>query len=211
MSGAAITLAAFIALAARPECGGTQASAHNVPVAELSSRASVESGFDPLAIGVNGFTHRFQTAAEAIQAAKELDAININYDAGIMQINRRNWARFGLTYETAFNACANLAAGVAHIVDDLAAAWDLARRRYNCGRMDCSQGYAQKVALRRQQLDPAIKALLTGNPPPSNQPPPPPAQPFSAPPPDVQVKPPPRINPRGGRAAVREVIIPKVQ
>jgi type IV secretion system protein VirB1 len=79
----------------------------------LAAVAKVESGFDPLAIGVNG-AHRRQlhpsSRAEAVITATRLIASGQNIDLGLAQINSANLMRLGLTVERAFDACANLEA-----------------------------------------------------------------------------------------------------
>jgi type IV secretion system protein VirB1 len=147
MSASAITLAAFMAIAARPECGADQ----GVPAVKLAATAQQESGFDPLAVNVNGAgggTRRFATAAEAIGFSSSSIAQGKSIDLGLMQINNANLARHHLTIETAFDACQNLRAGAEHLADDLrAASWELARRRYNCGGFECGAAYARGVVI----------------------------------------------------------------
>ncbi|WP_068874006.1 MULTISPECIES: lytic transglycosylase domain-containing protein [unclassified Phenylobacterium] len=87
--------------------------APGVAPATLLAVARTESGLDPLAIGVNGArTGRPQpsTAAEAAAAARTLVASGRDIDLGIAQINVRNLARLGLSIESAFDPCRNLAA-----------------------------------------------------------------------------------------------------
>jgi type IV secretion system protein VirB1 len=40
-----------------------------------------------------------------------LERAGYNYSVGLAQINKHNFAKFGLTFETAFDACPNLHAG----------------------------------------------------------------------------------------------------
>ena len=42
-----------------------------------------------------------------------LQAAGWNYSAGLTQINRENWSRYGLTARTVFDVCRNLSAGAA--------------------------------------------------------------------------------------------------
>jgi len=73
---------------------------------------SVESSFNPHAIGVvQGVLERQPNSrAEALATARNLEANGWNYSAGLAQINVRNFARLGLSAETAFEPCANLRA-----------------------------------------------------------------------------------------------------
>lgn len=116
----------------------------------LAAFAAVESGRTSLVLNVNGpggGARRFATEAAAIAAARALDAEGRDYDAGILQINRRNWARLGLTAETAFRPCPNIAAGLRILAD--------ADRRaaciWNTGRGDCrspsgTNDYPERIA-----------------------------------------------------------------
>ena len=74
----------------------------------------VESGGNPLAIGVNyggGRAQRPRSQDEAIQIANSLIASGKNIDMGLMQINSANLRRLGLTTETIFDPCTNIRAG----------------------------------------------------------------------------------------------------
>jgi type IV secretion system protein VirB1 len=79
----------------------------------LAAVAKVESGFDPLAIGVNGVRPRQvhpATLGEAVVMASRLLREGQNIDLGLAQINSGNLGRLGLSVERAFDACANLEA-----------------------------------------------------------------------------------------------------
>jgi type IV secretion system protein VirB1 len=73
---------------------------------------AVESGFEPNAIGVVAGTldRQPRNRAEAVAAAEQLQAAGWSYSVGLAQINARNFARLGLTAQTALEPCANLAA-----------------------------------------------------------------------------------------------------
>src|SRR5690349_17605457 len=93
-----LTLAAVTALAISPQCGAAK------PDSDLARRlvatAQAESGLDPYTIHINGpdgGARHYASEVDAIVAALELDATNIDNDAGLLQINRRNFARHGLT------------------------------------------------------------------------------------------------------------------
>ncbi len=73
---------------------------------------SVESAFNPWAIGVVGgaLVRQPQNRTEAIATAKALRAAGWNFSVGLSQINVGNFERLGLTVESAFEPCTNLAA-----------------------------------------------------------------------------------------------------
>jgi type IV secretion system protein VirB1 len=73
---------------------------------------SVESAFNPWAIGVVGgeLVRQPRHRAEAVAAAKALQAAGWNFSVGLGQINLGNFQRLGLTVESAFEPCTNLGA-----------------------------------------------------------------------------------------------------
>lgn len=95
---------AFIALAL--------ACAPQVHTDTARALVGVESAFNPWAIGVVGGTLARQPRrrAEAIATARALRADGWNFSVGLGQINLGNFARLGLTIESAFEPCTNLAA-----------------------------------------------------------------------------------------------------
>ena len=183
MSATALGLAAVLALAANPRCGAAPAGSEFA--SRLAAIAIHESGGDPLVIGVNADRARGLSAAairsatpqEAAAQAAALVAQGRSIDLGLMQINATNLARHGLTVETAFDACRNMAAGANHYAADVQAVWSLAHRRYNTGSTERGAAYAASVEqvlnrVRTQQSGlPASPTLLT---PTSQQPPAPP-------------------------------------
>lgn len=79
----------------------------------LLAVAQVESGLNPLAIGVNGpapSRPRARSTEEAVRQAEALIATGRDVDLGLAQINVRNLARLGLTVPDAFDPCRNLQA-----------------------------------------------------------------------------------------------------
>nr|AGH89263.1 VirB1-like conjugal transfer protein [uncultured bacterium] len=86
--------------------------APGVPSETLAPIVKVESHFNPYAIGVVGGRLARQPAnkEEAVATAKALEAAGHKFSAGIGQVFRGNWAAFGLTAETVFDACGNLRA-----------------------------------------------------------------------------------------------------
>ena len=91
------------------QCGST------VHPDTLQAVARVESKFNPYVIGVVGGALKKQpeTLGEAIAAANKLHREGRNFSMGLMQINKKNLAHFGLTYETVFHPCKNVATGAA--------------------------------------------------------------------------------------------------
>ena len=73
---------------------------------------SVESAFNPWAIGVVGgaLVRQPRHRAEALATAKALQAAGWNFSVGLGQINVGNFERLGLTLDAAFEPCTNLAA-----------------------------------------------------------------------------------------------------
>ena len=73
---------------------------------------SVESAFNPWAIGVVGgaLVRQPRNHAEALATARALQAAGWNFSVGLGQINVGNFDRLGLTLDSAFEPCANLAA-----------------------------------------------------------------------------------------------------
>jgi type IV secretion system protein VirB1 len=90
-----------------------QQCAPSVHPTTLQAVVRTESGFNPYAIGVVGgrLARQPRDRTEAVATAKALDAQGINFSMGLGQVNKANLARYGLTYETAFDLCANLRAG----------------------------------------------------------------------------------------------------
>lgn len=79
----------------------------------LQAIARVESGFNPYAIGVvkGSLKQQPRSYAEAVATAKALHAQGKNFSMGLVQINKKNLAAYGLNYETVFDTCRNLATG----------------------------------------------------------------------------------------------------
>ncbi len=85
----------------------------------LGRIASVESSFNPYAIGVVGGRLARQPAskAEAVATANMLAAAGYDYSVGLVQVNQKHFPGFGLTPETAFDPCVNLRIGSAIFQD----------------------------------------------------------------------------------------------
>ncbi len=157
---AVLSLAVVLALATDPACGAA------APGSEFASRMQAiaigESGGDPFAIRINGpggGARRFATASEAAASARALNAQGRDYDAGLLQVNRRQFARHSLTPDTAFDPCLSMKAGAEHYADDLRAAsiFSLAHRRYNTGGFERGAAYAASIEriLTRSRSTPA--------------------------------------------------------
>ncbi|CUJ49817.1 lytic transglycosylase domain-containing protein [Achromobacter kerstersii] len=94
--------------------------APEVHISTLSAVVRHESAFDPLAIGVNSKPHRSirpKSKEEAIKAAQDLIAKGIDFDVGYGQINVRNWKWLGVTSESIFDPCTNLASAQRVLVE----------------------------------------------------------------------------------------------
>ena len=98
------------------------------------------------------------TKDEAVATARALLAQGKSIDLGLTQINSANLAHDGLTVETAFDACASLRAGAAHLAADFEAAWRAAHSRYNTGDLQrgIANGYVHKVELAARRVVAAL-------------------------------------------------------
>ena len=151
----ALAVAAIMSLAVLPECGAGQ----GVLPERMAAVAMVESDGDPLAIGVNGdhpTTLHPASKDAAVATARALLGQGKSIDLGLTQINSANLGHDGLTVETAFDACASLRAGAAHLAADFEAAWRAAHSRYNTG--DLQRGIANGY-VHRWNWWPAVSLL----------------------------------------------------
>ncbi len=90
------------------------------------------------------------TKSEAVAMARRLIAEGVRIDAGLAQINSKNWNSLGLTPETVFDPCTNLRAGERVILDGYISApytVDAAISRYNTGdaTRGVRNGYVDRV------------------------------------------------------------------
>jgi len=120
---------------------------------------AAESGSNPYAIGVTRgvLARQPRSRTEAIATARRLLRDGWNFDAGLGQINVRNWSRLGLTLESSFEPCPSLRAMQAVLVDCFASALSRSGRPqvalrqafscYNAGdfKTGFSSGYVQRV------------------------------------------------------------------
>lgn len=87
--------------------------APDVHVTTITAIVRHESGFNPLAIGVNGKPGRSifpKSRQEAVDEVRKLQAKGASFDAGYGQINNANWKWLGITPENVFDPCTNLKA-----------------------------------------------------------------------------------------------------
>ena len=87
-----------------------QTCASKVAPETMAAIVEVESGGDPLAISVVGakLKNPPTNAVEAIEVAQQLETLGKSFSVGIAQLPAKDLAKFGLTYETAFDPCENL-------------------------------------------------------------------------------------------------------
>ncbi|WP_088153790.1 lytic transglycosylase domain-containing protein [Achromobacter xylosoxidans] len=86
--------------------------APDVHISTLAAVVRHESGFNPLVIGVNSKPHRSirpASKSEAVDEVRKLMDKGVDFDVGYGQINVRNWKWLGVTPETIFDPCVNLA------------------------------------------------------------------------------------------------------
>ena len=88
------------------------ACAPQVHLTTAHALVAVESAFNPWAIGVVGGSLQRQPRhrTEALATAQALKAAGRNFSVGLGQINLGNFQRLGLSLESAFEPCTNLAA-----------------------------------------------------------------------------------------------------
>lgn len=88
------------------------ACAPQVHLSTAQALVSVESAFNPWAIGVVGGALRRQpnNRDEALATANQLLRDGLSFSVGLAQINLGNFARLGLNTSSAFDPCQNLSA-----------------------------------------------------------------------------------------------------
>lgn len=79
----------------------------------IRAQVKTESGGNPFAIGVVGgrLARQPRNLDEAVATALSLEAQGFNFSAGCRQVNKTNFARYGLTIQTAFDPEANAKTG----------------------------------------------------------------------------------------------------
>jgi type IV secretion system protein VirB1 len=124
-----------------------------VPAQVMSHVIDVESSYNPYAIGVvNGqLVRQPQNLDEARATAQMLEQKGYNFSVGVAQINRANLLKYGLdSYEKAFDACGNVAAGSRILAECYASSggdWGKAFSCYYSGNFVTGfrDGYVQKI------------------------------------------------------------------
>lgn len=140
MTATTITLAAFLQLAGA-NCPIAPQTLAAITLTE--SRLAGTESINPLAINVNGAgggtVRGIHTRAQAMAKAHALIRAGRDFDAGLGQINVRNWAWLGLTVETVFDPVQNIQAQCRLLQY---------YSRYNTGSpiRGVTNGYAGKVA-----------------------------------------------------------------
>ena len=107
-----MTLPAAVVLGLAAQC------APNVAPATIAAVVQTESRGNELAIGVNGLARQpapASSVAQAVQTARYYVAKGYSVDLGLGQINSRNMKALGLTWDTVFEPCTNIAAAGAVI------------------------------------------------------------------------------------------------
>lgn len=170
-----MTPAAVLALALR--------CAPSVAPETLLAVARAESRLDPLAIGVNGGARPGRAGLDsdgAVASARRRLARGENLDLGLAQINSANMARLGLSLDTVFDPCRNLAAAARVLREDYRpvredgsdtqVALRDALSRYNTGdpRRGFRNGYVARV-----EAAAGLTAAALASPAPTSRPPPP--------------------------------------
>ena len=154
----------------------------------LSAIVKHESAYNQYAVGINKgqrLKEQPRTRQEAVTIVRDLMHKGIDFDAGLGQINVRNWSWLGLTPETVFDPCTNLTAAQAVLRDCYVRATNqyqpgqpalmAALSCYNTGnfRNGFSNGYVRKVLASAGVTVPGIaQAQLPkqGNNPPQDSP-----------------------------------------
>lgn len=190
MSG--VALGAFLVLAS--QC------APSIAPDTLAAIAKVESGFNEIAVNLNGAgggTLRPATRAEAVALATDLIVTQRrSVDLGLMQVNSANLPRLSLTIPDAFDPCTNISAGARILREGYTAAAQaepgqpqralrVAFSRYNTGHPErgFANGYVRKVEAAAEVVVPAIRLQgVPASPPPPARVPNPEADDPDAPP-----------------------------
>jgi len=124
-----------------------------VPNDVMHHVVSIESSFNPYAIGVVGarLVRQPRSLDEAVATARMLETRGYNFSVGLAQVNRYNLPRYGLhSYQDAFDGCKNLRVGasiLSHCLDRSGQDWGRAFSCYYSGNFVTGfrTGYVQKV------------------------------------------------------------------
>ena len=92
---------------------------HDVHPTIIQSIIAIESAGNPNALAIVGQSHVKQprTSQAATRMMNALEARDLNYSVGLMQINKHNFTRFGLNSTNAVSPCANISVGARIIYD----------------------------------------------------------------------------------------------
>lgn len=148
--------------------------APGVHTTTLEAVVTHESGANIYAIGINGnyrLPQQPKTFEEAVSTAKWLQEEGYNFDAGLGQINIKNFEWLGLSIEDSFDSCKNLAAAE----KVLTACYERATKQFEEGQpalqaaLSCyntgnfkngfSNGYVSKVASKVGISVPALEPI----------------------------------------------------
>jgi type IV secretion system protein VirB1 len=124
-----------------------------VPMDVMQHVVSVESSYNPFAIGVVGgrLVRQPKNLPEALATVKMLETRGYNFSLGLAQVNRYNLSKYGLdSYQKAFEACPNLKAGSAILAEcyhRLNGDWGKSFSCYYSGNSITGfrHGYVQKI------------------------------------------------------------------
>lgn len=153
-----------------------QACAPAIHPSTTQALVHVESSLNPYAIGVVGgvLDRQPRTRGEAVATVNRLRDRGWNFSAGLAQINVGNFDRLGLTAETVFDACTNLAAMQAVLIEcfgrarapteSALRAQDLLRRSLSCyysGNFSTGfrHGYVRRVANAAARQGPSFTSV----------------------------------------------------
>lgn len=134
-----------------------------------------ESRANPFAIGINGgdkLAKQPKTREQAVEIVKDLITKGIDFDAGLGQINVRNWNWLNLSAETVFEPCTNLKASQTVLADCYVratnthaagqSALQAALSCYNTGNFNrgLKNGYVHRVYAAANQTVPDIQRKM---------------------------------------------------
>lgn len=89
-----------------------QCSMHNVENIVMAAIVDVESSYNPFAIGVvGGSVKQPRNYADAVATVRKLKKAGKNFSVGLAQVNKINFATYGLHEGNMFEPCTNLKAG----------------------------------------------------------------------------------------------------
>lgn len=164
--------------AAKTILGLASQCAPNVAPQTVLAIVQTESGGQPLALNVNDAKQpaRPKNKIDAIATAQRYVAAGYSVDLGLGQINSRNMRRLGLTWNTVFDPCTNIAALGRILSENFRFVEDgrhpqtalrLALSMYNTGSPSRGfrNGYVAKVVGNAGATDSAAIAGLVGTPP----------------------------------------------